>query len=74
MKPTSMHRLAHKGCHDCGPKAWHDIPNVTGDYDLDATILHRGNPNLPQRLALYVKQGKGYGPKNAYGKEHGGDD
>ncbi len=67
MKPNQMHSIAHEGCHDdCAPKAWHDVPKVTGDYDLDATILHRENPQLPRRLALYVKRGKAYTPVTGY--------
>jgi hypothetical protein len=69
-----MHNLAHQGCHDCGPKAWRNVPNVTGDYDLDATILHRNNPNLPARLKLYVKTKlKSYGPKGYAGYGPGDD-
>lgn len=78
MRPIDMHRLAHAGCHDdCSPKGWHDVPQVTGDYDLDATILHRSNKDLPARLALYVKHRvNAYGPRTSYNGYHGysGDD
>lgn len=78
MKPNEMHKLAHNGCHDgCSPKPWHDTPNLTGDYDLDETIVHRTNKDLPQRLKLYVKtKGKGYGYRTNYNGYHnyGGDD
>lgn len=79
MKPNEMHKLGHNGCHDCdAPKAWHNVPNLTGDYDLDATILHRKNPNLPKRLALYVKsRPKAYGQTSGYNAYHAysrGDD
>jgi hypothetical protein len=74
-----MHRLAHNGSHvDCSPKGYHAVPNVTGDYDLDATIMHRNNKDLPRRLELYVKKGKAtsYGPLtnyNGYSNYHGDD-
>lgn len=59
------------------PKDWHDVPNVTGDFDLDATILHRDNPNLKDRLALYCKHTNSiaYGPRTGYNGYHnyGGD-
>ena len=78
MKPTQMHRMAHSGCHDCAPKAWHDVPKMTGDYDLDATILHNSNKDLPARLALYSKgcRGNAYGPVTGYTGYHNnhGDD
>lgn len=74
MKPTQMHKLAHAGSHDSdSPKGWHDVPNCTGDYDLDATILHRSNRDLPARLELYIKR-NAYGPKTAYNGYMNGDD
>ena len=53
-------------CHDCAPAPWRDVPNMTGDYDMDATILHRHNKDLPNRLQLYVRRGGHYGPGSAY--------
>jgi hypothetical protein len=71
-----MHRLSHAGCHTCAPKGWHDVPVVSGDYDMDASIRHSSNKALPERLKLYTKRGKSYGPKTAYSGYHGyrGDD
>ena len=70
MKPNEMHNLAHSGCHQCAPKGWRDVPLVTGDYDMDATILHRRNKALPSRLGLYTKTRvtaySQYGYKSAY--------
>ncbi len=77
MRPTDMHRLAHSGCHECAPKGWHDVPVCVGDYDMDATILHRNNKDLPLRLSLYVKRRmNAYGPRTNYTGYHGlsGDD
>jgi hypothetical protein len=65
MRPHEMHQMAHSGCHDCCPNGWKDVPKMTGDYDLDATILHRHNKDLPDRLRLYVKRGA-YSSKTAY--------
>ncbi len=77
MKPNEMHLLAHRGCHVCSPKGWRDTPNVTGDYDFDATIEHRNNKNLPARLWMYVKRSDtAYSPRTGYDSYHGysGDD
>jgi hypothetical protein len=80
MNPTAMHRIAHRGCHQCAPGPWHSVPNVTGDYDLDATIMHRGNRDLPNRLRTHLlmpKVGTGtYGQRTGYRSRHGnhGDD
>lgn len=72
MRAKQMHDLAHAGTHQCAPKDWRDVPIVTNDYDLDATIMHRDNPALPQRLGMYVKRsGKAYGPLTAYNAYHG---
>ena len=75
MKSKAMKALGHSGCHDCSPKAWHDVANVTGDYDLDATIQHRSNSDMPHRLNLYTKRNS-YGHKSGYSGYHNysGDD
>ena len=77
MKPNAMHAVAHRGCHDCAPKGWRAVPNVTGDYDFDATIMHRGNKDMARRLAQYVAVPRGmpYSPRTYHGN-HGnhGDD
>jgi hypothetical protein len=74
MRPNLMHLLFHNGSHDDdSPKAWHDVPKATGDYDLDATILHRANKDLPNRLKLYVKRAS-YGKRTAYSGYRGTDD
>jgi hypothetical protein len=79
MKASEMQRLHGQGeLHECAPKDWRDVPNLVGDYDLDATIMHRDNPALPARLSLYVKNTKAtsYGPRTGYNGYHGysGDD
>lgn len=77
MNKSTMQRLhGQSETHTCAPKAWRDVPNLVGDYDLDATILHRNNPSLPARLSLYVKRGNhAYGPVTGYNGYHnyGGD-
>lgn len=71
MKPTEMEEVAHNGKHACAPKPWREVPNVTGDYDLDATIMNRRNADMPARLNLHVtKRGTAYGPLTGYGAYH----
>lgn len=68
MKSKAMQELSHSGTHDCAPKAWRDVPVLAGDYDFDATILHRNNGDLPDRLALYtVRPRPAYGIRSGYG-------
>jgi hypothetical protein len=74
MRPKQMQELSGPPAHhECAPKDWRTVPDVSGDYDLDATIMHRDNPNLPDRLNLYVKRGRGpaYGPLTGYNGYHG---
>jgi hypothetical protein len=76
VKAKLMRALGQCGDHECAPKAWRDVPNLVGDYDLDATIQHRENPDLPRRLALYVKRGeRAYGASSGYRgyRNYGGD-
>ncbi len=74
MKPNVMHRLnGQSKCHQCAPRGWHDVPDVTGDYDLDATILHRHDKDLPHRLELYTKRAS-YGKRTGYSGYRGTDD
>lgn len=76
MRYRDMHRLAHSECHDCSPSPWHRVPRVTGDYDLDATIGHSTNSDMPKRLSMYVGRTGAYGPRTAYDAygAAGGDD
>ena len=66
MKAKAMRDLAHNGNHTVSPKAWRDVPNMTGDYDCDATIEHRNNADLPDRMAMYLKR-RAYGIRTGYG-------
>lgn len=77
MRYSTMKSLGADHCHQCAPRAWRGVPDLTGDYDLDATIAHRHNKDLPHRLGLYTKRSReSYGPRTAYGGYHGysGDD
>lgn len=73
MHRVAMHRLAHHGNHTAAPKGWRDVPNVTGDYDFDATIQHGRNSDMPLRLDMYLggrNNGPGYGPLTGYNGYH----
>jgi len=63
-------------CHQCAPKDWRNVPMITGDYDFDATILHRKNLDMIGRLELYVRPKRSsYGYKTSYDAyESSGDD
>lgn len=67
MRKGEMQQLQGKGeCHTCAPKDWRGVPNLSGDYDLDATIMHRDNASLPSRLNQHLRRGGSYGPGTGY--------
>jgi len=63
-----MAKMARGELHDCAPKDWRKVPNVVGDYDLDATLLHRNNANLPNLLRMYISRDSG--PRTGYNAYH----
>jgi hypothetical protein len=51
---------------------------MTGDYDLDATIMHRSNRDMVSRLGQHLRatSGASYGVRTgntAYSGNHGDD-
>lgn len=63
--------LSGHGSHQCAPREWRGVPKISGDYDLDATILHRHNKDLPHRLWMYTRMlgsgaPLGYSPRSGY--------
>ena len=67
MKRKEAFQASHGRTHMLAPKEWQSTPDITGDYDLDATLLHRHNKDLPHRLDLYVKDSlRSYGARTAY--------
>ena len=58
--------------HECAPKAWRGVPNMSGDYDLDASMIYgsgRKNPTVLEKVEQHL--GTGYvklGNRTAYGK------
>jgi len=72
MRARDMLKINHGHCHQCAPREWRRTPNLTGDYDLDSTILHRRNKDIGHRLELYLRKGSGtYGTRSAYSGRRG---
>jgi hypothetical protein len=71
MKYLDMESIGHHGNHVVAPKAWREVPNLTGDADCDATIAHRSNTDMPARLNLYIRRGNSQGPGTGYNSYHG---
>jgi hypothetical protein len=57
--------------HTVAPPAWRRTSNITGDYEMDASILHNKNKSVPSKLKMYVKGDLGTDP--IYGQRSGYD-
>lgn len=51
-----MKRPSNAPSHTCAPKEWRKTPVITGDFDLDETIMHRANTDLPHRLDQHIRK------------------
>ena len=69
-----MRRPKGVKCHDCAPNGWRGrTPNLTGDYDLDETMIHRSNKDMPNRLKMYIGRYKPVTGYDGYDNYHGDD-
>ena len=57
-------------CHDCAPKEWRDVPNVTGSFELDRVIKANPNKDMVSRLEFYCERPNAYGPLTGYDGYH----
>jgi hypothetical protein len=63
--------------HKIAPKAWRGTKNITGDYDLDASIAHgKHSKGMKPKLETHTSKETVYGPKTGYDGYSGysGDD
>ena len=64
-------------CHECAPKQWRQVPRLTGDYDMDASLMRIRNKDAIGRLKHHVVfDHVGYGPVTNYNgyRNYSGDD
>ena len=61
--------------HECAPKDWRRTPDMTGSYELDASIKRTRNRDVPDRLKMFVENETAYGARTGYDGYHnyGGD-
>lgn len=57
--------------HQCAPKEWRRTPDVTGSFELDASIARCKNGDLAKRMQFYVERENAYGPITGYDGYHG---
>lgn len=66
MKPGPLSPIDRAAMHQCCPKEWRQTHDITGSYELDASIERCGNKDLPARLEMYLG-----GPTHSYGYRTG---
>lgn len=53
--------------HTVAPKAWRQTSNLTGDYEMDASILHSRNKSVAAKIESHLSDGAAaYSPRTAY--------
>lgn len=61
-----MRRPKGVNCHECAPTGWRGhTPNLSGDYDLDETMIHRSNKGMSAKLGMHLKS-----PRSVYENRH----
>lgn len=68
-KNRILQAVEHRN-HQCAPKDWRSTRNISGSYELDASIERSHNRDVPDRLAMFIENDSAYGPITAYGGYH----
>lgn len=58
-------------CHDCAPADWRRTPDMTGSYELDATIIRTKNRDMADRLANHLVTDCAYKQRTPYSNGSG---
>jgi len=53
-------------CHECSPKDWRTVHDITGSHELDAVIERSKNGDMRNKLQDYVTRDEAYGPLTGY--------
>lgn len=62
-----MRRIKGFHCHECCPKDWQNVQDLTGSFELDAVIMRSRNKDMIDRLQNHITtQSAAYGPITAY--------
>jgi len=64
------------GYHRFCPKIWRKVPNITGSYELDGSLMGNRNPDLPGKMQTHLSRENSYGYRTGYDAYSGisGDD
>jgi hypothetical protein len=44
-------------CHQCAPSEWRHTPNMTGDHEFDASVMHASAKRVSRDIAHHIKGG-----------------
>lgn len=66
MKNKHLSDFSQLGCHECCPKDFRGVHQITGHHELDVVIEKSINPNMKARLSDFVCSNEAYGPLTAY--------
>jgi hypothetical protein len=71
-----MKHLTDALCHECAPREWRNVPDVTGSVELDRVIAVNPNKGMKARLQTHCTRQTIYGPRTGYNGYDGysGDD
>jgi hypothetical protein len=58
--------MSRNQLHEYAPAEYRKTERITGDYEMDASIAHCKNTDVPKRLKLYVADNNAYGPRTGY--------
>jgi hypothetical protein len=62
-----MRKLTGYANHQCCPREWRGVQNLTGSYELDGMIARTRNRDMVAKLKDYLADGgEAYGPLTAY--------
>lgn len=56
-----MRKITGMCCHQCAPKEWRHTQNMTGSYEMDASIAHCSNKDAQAKLQDHLACGGGSG-------------
>ena len=52
--------------HQCCPPTHRQVPNITGDYDFDASLVRSKNTDLAAKFRNHISASQGYGYRTNY--------
>jgi hypothetical protein len=61
-----MKKLSHYTNHECCPKDWRTIKDLSGSYELDGMIARISNKKMAEKLEDHLMCDQAYQKRTAY--------